>query len=55
MSNGRRTGGSSFNFGDQGIFYSAVDFGCRISKTSGENTAAITAALVTIDAAGCVS
>ena len=44
--------GSAFNFGDNGVFYSAIDFGCRTNKTAAENTAKVTAALIEIEAAG---
>lgn len=44
--------GSSFNIGDQGVFFSAVDFGCRTSKTAAQNTSIIISALNTIKNAG---
>lgn len=40
-----RPKGASFNFADQGIFTSAIDVGCRTTKTAAENTALIIAAL----------
>ena len=44
--------GSIFNFGDQGIFYSAIDMGCKVSKTGAENRTAMLSALNTIKDAG---
>lgn len=44
--------GSAFNFGDNGVFYSAIDFGCRKTLSAAENTTKLNAALVQIDADG---
>jgi len=44
--------GSAFNFGDNGVFYSAIDFGCRKTLSAAANTTKINAALVEMDAAG---
>lgn len=44
--------GSAFNFGDNGVFYSAIDFGCRKTLPAAQNTTKLNAALVEIEAAG---
>ena len=44
--------GSAFDFGDQGCFYSVVDFGARITYTAGQNATHIANALNTIKNAG---
>lgn len=44
--------GSAFNFGDNGVFYSAIDFGCRKTLTAADNTTKLNAALAEMDAAG---
>jgi hypothetical protein len=44
--------GSAFDFGDQGCFYSVIDFGARTTYAAGQNNTAITTALNTIKNAG---
>lgn len=48
----RRIKGSSFAFHDQGIFYSLIDFGGRITNNAAQNNACITTALAAMNAAG---
>jgi hypothetical protein len=44
--------GSAFDFGDQGCFYSVIDFGARTTYAAGQNNTAITTALTAIKNAG---
>lgn len=44
--------GSAIDLGDLGIAYSVVDYGARITNTSGQNDTAITAALSAVATAG---
>ena len=44
--------GSAFNFGDQGLFHSVLDYGARTSKTDVQNDVFIAAALTAIDGEG---
>lgn len=44
--------GSAFDFHDQGLFYSAIDFGARTSQSSAQNNTAIAAALIAMNVAG---
>lgn len=44
--------GSAFAFDKNGVFYSAIDYGARTTKTSGQNDTAIAAALAAMVTAG---
>lgn len=48
----RRIRGSAFAFHDQGIFYSLLDFGGKVTNTDVQNDAAIVTALAAMDTAG---
>lgn len=49
---GSKVKGSAFDFGDQGLFYSVIDYGARKTNLSGPNDAAIQAALAAMVTAG---
>jgi hypothetical protein len=49
-----RPKGSTFNIGDQGVFYNALDMGCSLAASAADNRTALIAAFGTLTSSGGV-